>query len=186
MCEKRKILCWVGTIVTFLLAGLLHFVYEWSGNQFVVGLIGAVNESVWEHMKIFAFAYLIWSVVQYFFCKEELFSYLRSALLGLTVIMAVIPVAFYTYTGILGTHLLVLDLATGALATALGFMVFCKRKEINSVHKRKKFMTLLGLALLIAALLSFTRYPLKIGLFADPITGEYGFIANPYTGQFSE
>ena len=186
MCEKRKVVCWIGGIVTFLLAGLLHFVYEWSGNQFVVGLFGAVNESVWEHMKIFAFAYLIWSVVQYFLCKEELFSYLRSTLRGLAVIMAVIPVVFYTYTGILGTNLFLLDLATGALATAIAFRVSCKRKENHSEKTPNKFITLLGLALLIAALLSLTRYPLKIGLFEDPLTGEYGYAANPYAGQFSE
>ena len=34
-----------------VLGVLLHFTYEWSGDNAVVGLFSAVNESTWEHLK---------------------------------------------------------------------------------------------------------------------------------------
>ena len=38
-----------------LVAGtLLHFVYEWFGGN-VWAVIGAVNESTWEHLKLLYF-----------------------------------------------------------------------------------------------------------------------------------
>ena len=38
-----------------LVAGtLLHFVYEWFGGN-VWAVIGAVNESTWEHLKLLFF-----------------------------------------------------------------------------------------------------------------------------------
>ena len=35
-----------------VLGVLLHFTYEWSGDNAVVGLFSAVNESTWEHLKL--------------------------------------------------------------------------------------------------------------------------------------
>lgn len=38
-----------------VLGVLLHFTYEWSGDNAVVGLFSAVNESTWEHLKLLFF-----------------------------------------------------------------------------------------------------------------------------------
>lgn len=35
-----------------VLGVLLHFTYEWAGDNAVVGLFSAVNESTWEHLKL--------------------------------------------------------------------------------------------------------------------------------------
>jgi hypothetical protein len=39
--------------VAIVIAGtLLHFVYGWSGQNALAGLVSPVNESVWEHTKL--------------------------------------------------------------------------------------------------------------------------------------
>jgi Family of unknown function (DUF6512) len=39
-----------------VIAGTLqHFVYGWSGQNALVGLVSPVNESVWEHTKLLVF-----------------------------------------------------------------------------------------------------------------------------------
>lgn len=40
-----------------ILGVLLHFTYEWSGDNPAVGLFSAVNESTWEHLKLIFFPY---------------------------------------------------------------------------------------------------------------------------------
>ena len=42
-----------------VLGVLLHFTYEWSGDNAVVGLFSAVNESTWEHLKLLFFPFLL-------------------------------------------------------------------------------------------------------------------------------
>jgi len=42
------------------LGSLFHFIYEWSNCLSVVGIIGAVNESVWEHLKILLWPMFGW------------------------------------------------------------------------------------------------------------------------------
>ena len=39
-------------VATVLLGSLNHFIYEWSGENVVAGLLFATNESVWEHIKL--------------------------------------------------------------------------------------------------------------------------------------
>ena len=47
-----------GAIFVSCAAVILHFLYEWSGKEFWVTLFSAVNESVWEHLKIFSIPYV--------------------------------------------------------------------------------------------------------------------------------
>jgi len=51
---KRKVLVIevIGTLFIIIQGSAFHFTYELSGNNPVVGSISAVNESVWEHLKL--------------------------------------------------------------------------------------------------------------------------------------
>ena len=44
------------SIIIFLLVcglGVLsHFLYDWSGQNKIVGIISSINESTWEHLKL--------------------------------------------------------------------------------------------------------------------------------------
>ena len=46
------------------LGSLFHFIYEWSNCLSVVGIIGAVNESVWEHLKILLWPMFGWWMLE--------------------------------------------------------------------------------------------------------------------------
>ena len=48
-----------GTIFVLITGVISHFVYEWSGNNRLVGLFFPTNESVWEHMKLCFYPYLL-------------------------------------------------------------------------------------------------------------------------------
>ena len=42
---------------------LLHFVYDWSGQNPAVGIIAPVSESTWEHLKLLFFPFLLLLVI---------------------------------------------------------------------------------------------------------------------------
>ena len=47
-----------------ILGVLLHFTYEWSDDNRIVGLFSAVNESTWEHMKLLAVPWVLWTIAE--------------------------------------------------------------------------------------------------------------------------
>ena len=69
-----KIRTWhiIGAAFTAFIGTLLHFAYEWSGFNPVFAVFGAVNESVWEHLKLLFFPMSVWILIGYFiFGKNE-------------------------------------------------------------------------------------------------------------------
>lgn len=50
-------------IFCLILGTFLHFTYELSNFNPVIGLFSAVNESVWEHLKLLVFPMTLMSIV---------------------------------------------------------------------------------------------------------------------------
>lgn len=100
--KRNKLLIWQIVAILFsILAGiLLHFAYDWSGNNIIVGHFSAVNESTWEHLKLAFMPMLLFTIVESFFIKSN--SYLQGKALGIATSLIFIVTFFYTYTGILG------------------------------------------------------------------------------------
>ena len=42
----------IDIVAISIIGTLLHFLYEFSGKNFLVAIFSAVNESVWEHLKL--------------------------------------------------------------------------------------------------------------------------------------
>ena len=70
--HKKLCLCSLAGILFVSSAGcLMHFVYEWSGQNFVLGLFAPVSESTWEHMKLAYFPMLLFFLVEYIFLYKS-------------------------------------------------------------------------------------------------------------------
>ena len=63
-----NVLTWqfFGAAFTLIAGTLLHFVYGWSDRSLAMAPFAAVNESVWEHLKLLAVPMLLFAVVEYF------------------------------------------------------------------------------------------------------------------------
>ena len=80
-----------------VLGVLLHFTYEWSGDNAVVGLFSAVNESTWEHLKLLFFPFLLLTILEVLLRGNMLpEQFLPARVLGILAGMGGIVVGFYT------------------------------------------------------------------------------------------
>ena len=111
----------IGTIFVIILGTLSHFFYDWSNNSFVVGFFSPVNESTWEHMKLVFFPMLLFSLFANSKLKSIYPCITSSLLFGILIGTFLIPIFFYTYTGILGYNVFILDLTTFILAVICAF-----------------------------------------------------------------
>ena len=111
----------------------------------------------------------------FFFGKSQN-NFLCSKTIGVLVSLAFTVIFFYTYTGILGKNIAIIDICSFIMAVLLGeflsYLLIINNFKCN--NKIAMFILIIFLALFII----FTNNPPKIGLFKDPITGKYGKISS--------
>lgn len=174
----RKSAYWAiwGFLFTSILGTLLHFAFEWSGNMPVIGLVSAVNESIWEHMKLIFYPMAACAVIQYRFGQGRGEGYWCEKLVSILITLTLIPVIYYTYTGILGTSADWFNIAIFFISAGIAY-----RSEAIRFQKGRNCPLSDGVAgglIAVIALLFvvFTFFPPKIPLFADPRTGAFGYV----------
>ncbi len=170
--------CLWGFLFTAVAGVLLHFVYEWFGGWFWA-VLGAVNESVWEHLKLLFWPAFLFCVGEWILTRHQHPYPWKFAAQSILLGMALIVVPFYTYSGILGFTVTPVDIGLFFLGTAGCWGYFFRKRSkalaSPSEDSQENSRIYLILLLLIAALfVIFTFYPPKIALFQDPLTGMYG------------
>lgn len=158
------------TLVLGLMGSLLHFLYGWLGEWAPVGIIAAVNESVWEHTKLAFIPLLIYWLVLTFKLRKS-HHWTNAAVAGLcSILMAIflIPAAFYTIKYGLGIESLPLDIAiffiSILIAQFFGAYIF-KRGNPGSIHT---ILSLLGMLAIFAFYIYATYYPPQLPIFISP------------------
>lgn len=155
------------------LGSLCHFLYAWSGGSRWVGLITAVNESTWEHLKLLFFPTLLYTMLQALLSAVPP-GYCLYRALGLCAGLLSIVLLFYTYSGVLGRNYLFCDILTFFIGVGVTFGVSARLQYAQPAHLCASAGPLLW-ALLSIAFFSFTCHPPHIALFEDPNSHKYGF-----------
>jgi hypothetical protein len=162
-----------GFAVTSLGGTLLHFLYELLGGAIEVAPFSGVNESTWEHMKLLFWPMLLFAIAQSFFFRDRGDFWcvkLRGTLLGL----ALIPVLFYTYNGVIGASPDWINIAIFFVSAAAAYLYenrLFKAENVRCRHAKLAFALLCIIAILFVV---FTFLTPEIGIFKDPLTGTYG------------
>ncbi len=168
-----------GAVLSFGLASLLHFVYDWSGGLRFTALLASVNESVWEHIKILLWPYLLWSFAVYYILRPDSRRLIAARTAGAYTIAVLTICFFYIYTGILGRNVAWVDISAAALWLLAGEIVSLRILNGRWATREYYLISVAALVLLVVMLLCFTVSPPRLGLFADPATGLYGLEVMP-------
>ena len=172
---NRSIPQWqtAGFLFTSVAGTLLHFLFDWTGGNILAAVFSAVNESIWEHMKLLFYPMLLFALVEYRVWGKEHYGFWYVKLVGILAGLVLIPALYYTYTGILGISADWFNITIFFLAAAVSFYL-----ETRLFQKNLARLFPGGLAVLILIGLIFTLatfYPPRIPFFKDPLTGTYGF-----------
>lgn len=156
-----------GILFTSVIGTLSHFIYEWSGFNFYAGFFVPVSESTWEHMKMIFFPMLIYCSFENIMLKKYYPCLPCANAAAILTGTFSIPVIFYTYTGILGTNYLPLDILTFFAGVIIGFICGFRLtlKKIGKTHCKWLNAAIL---LLFICFIVFTLYPPDMGIFKNP------------------
>ena len=162
-----------GFVFTGLVGTLLHFLYEWSNNSVVISLFSAVNESIWEHMKLLFFPMFIFSLIEYKFIGSNYKNFWGMKLIGTVLSLCLIPIIYYTYTAVLGRNIDWFNILIFFLAVAVSFLieVYLFKNKSDLFSSQIAFMLFCLIALVFFVLTFLTP---RLPIFKDPVTGTYG------------
>lgn len=163
----------IAIVVCLILGTILHFTYEWSGDNPIVGIFSATNESTWEHLKLLFYPMTLMAIIGYFVIRNKYKNYWLGQAIGIIVAMLFVVIFFYTYSGIIGKTLLVLDIGSFIVGIILGeyiaYLIIKSEKQYNA-----EVPSILLIIVIFLAFVIFTFYPPIIPLFEDPIYGTFG------------
>lgn len=151
-----------GILITFFFGSLLHFTYQISGDNCLVALFSATNESVWEHTKLLIWPTIIWYFLYYqkYGSRIDKKKYFSSLVVNLITGISLIISLFYSYTQALGIENLGIDIGIFLIATIIGY------KMGNHYYQYGKgFRLKLALILIIGLYAVMTFYPLSLPIF---------------------
>ena len=172
---KRQIGLWQlwGFAITSLSGTILHFLYDWLGGTVWIAPFSGINESTWEHMKLIFWPMFIYAIIQSFFFTERGDFWcikLRGILLGL----ALIPIIFYTYNGVIGKSPDWINIAIFFISAAIAYIYETRlfnSEEDTCRSPRWAFAVLCGIGILFTV---FTFATPELEMFLDPLTKTYG------------
>ena len=120
--NNKKILKYqiISVVTSIILGTLLHFTFEWSGKNELIAIFSAINESVWEHLKLTFYPMLFFSIIGYFYLRKISNNYIEAQAIGIFSSIIFIITIFYTYTGILGTNFFIIDIIIFILSMIFG------------------------------------------------------------------
>lgn len=188
---RKRILGWeTGAVVfIFVFGSAFHFAFELSSYSLAVAPFAAVNESIWEHLKMVFWPGLIFFAVQYYFLKNERCAaqFWTAKALCLFLMPFLIAAGWYGVVAVTGAHYFVVDIALfifAILAAQLLSYSFLSGKFVTNPKPRLALFSILLIAL---AFILFTFFPPKVSLFEHSTlenTGQYGILES-YATQFS-
>ena len=165
--NSLKRFCILGTIITTILGVISHFVYEWSGSNFFVGLFFPVNESTWEHMKLLFFPMLAYALIAGRRMEEEYPCIYNAMFGGILVGLVLIPVLFYTYTGVLGFRVDWVNIALYVISVLAAYYVVYRVAQ-KCMGNHSKIIQYVIYSLILFFML-FTVHPPRLGIFISPV-----------------
>ena len=159
-----------GILFTFIVGSLFHFIYELSGSLPIVGYFFPINESVWEHLKLGFYAWLVYGISNYFFLNDKVNNYWLGIFLASLAMNLFIVAFFYTYNGIWGHSILALDIGSYLVGCIIAAYVYYK---VLTLPPLSPYIDILGVLLLILSILLFafwTYNPPNLPIFKDSST----------------
>lgn len=172
--NKKFLINILGSLFIFLISFIIHNLYEIFPNT-ITAIFSPVNESVFEHMKLFLTSYTIWLIIKhkiysYYNIKENNFLIKEVITMIINIIMFLIiylPI-YYNFGENLLVTLLIYFL-TILISNTINYFVRFK--------KDYKYLKVIGITLIILMYITttyFTYNPLKNSFFIDPTNNSYG------------
>lgn len=162
-----------GIVWIILVGSMLHFTFQLSGESRIVALFSAVNESVWEHLKLGYWSLAFYIVLEYKFAKVLPGNFFAAKTAGIVAMNLFIVLAFYSHKYIMNSSSLGFDVAIYMLGAVICQLLSIKLIK-SGAGSRLESIGLPMFAAVGLVLTFFTFFPPELPVFRDSTSGKYG------------
>jgi len=151
----------------FILGSVLHFAYNFTNKNKLVGLFSPVNESIFEHSKLLLTPLTLFWIMLYFFKENsvDINNYFFAMLISIVTSIIVMISFYYTYEGVLGKNKELLNILDLLISLTIGQIlanhIYVYSKGIPAI------ISIILVLIIFILFIYFTYKPLKIPLFID-------------------
>lgn len=177
--SKISILELIGFVFIILVGAMFHFIYEWSGHNKFAAFFCAVNESVWEHMKMAMGPSFLWILIEMIFLMEN-DNFFIAKFVSLAVMLVSIPAIFYVYYSVLKKEVLIFGILDFFISILLGQMASNAVLHANVLPFYLKYLSIVGLVVIFILYMTRTFIPGKGIIFKDFSNDKYGLNAHTH------
>ena len=150
---------------------VLHFTYDLSNKNIVVGIFSSVNESIWEHIKLLLTPIFVMNFINYILGNTSNYFLILFIELILSIILVIL---FYKIKILIfkdkKDYINVISFYITVFIVVITKFYLEKNITSNNIHLLFKIPCLI----IYIMYLSFTIFPPRRKLFLDPITKTYG------------
>ncbi len=162
-----------GALFGVLFGSLLHFTYQASGRLTAVALVSAVNESPWEHLKLYVVPIVLFTAVEWFVVESKAVL-LVAKLVQIVAGMVFIEAFFYTYTGALGVESVWVDILLFVIAMTAGYVLSYRLIAAGVGGRLPAALSGAAIAVVVLFFVTATFAPPHLPIFRDASAGTYG------------
>lgn len=164
----------IGAFFSYLMVLFLHNGYYIIQSKVIAILFTSVNNSVWEHVKVFTLPYVFWCFIELCFIQEPFKKFVVSKIIGLYFLILSTTIVFSLYFAIIGKSSFIFDVVFAGILIALSYYISYLLINSKLNFNRYFYLALVFLAIFLSVYMVFTVTPPKVNLFRDPFTGYYG------------
>lgn len=168
MSKKMSI---ISLVVVLIIGTLGHFVFSWT-NSILFAFFFPVNESIFEHMKLTFFPFVLLGLYRYTKLEKSKF-FFKLALSSLIGALC-IPTLYYFYTFFIESNPII-NIIIFIISCIIQEFLFYKLMNSNNEYKIENPEGIITIFAITLAFVVFTFYPPKFELFKDPTNSTYGY-----------
>ena len=164
MHRSSRLWQWIGFALVTFGGTILHFIYDWTGQNPWAAPFSGINESTWEHMKLLYWPLFLYSLLQYPFFRG-ISNYWCVKLTQILMGLLLIPVIYYTYNGAFGKSPDWVNIAIFYVTCALIFLFERWAFKNDFPQFKRPYSPFIGTCAIGILFIVFTFYPPQLPLF---------------------
>lgn len=140
----------------------------------LVAIFSAVNESVWEHLKLAIIPVYIVAIAKMWVQEERKKNLWTALFFKIMIISVLVPILLYSYKAIFKIEKVLIDIAIFYISIVFAETIeYLIQNKINISAKLEDIFKYLNI-FIIGIYVLFTFMPPKIEMFKDNINNKYG------------
>lgn len=156
--------------IVFLMSFVLHFIYEWTGDNKIIGAFAPIDESIWEHTKLTMFPLFILYIIFYAILRKKIDidkeKWFTCMLINVILSVILIPLLYYFVRYGLGIESLILNIVILLMSLVISTLIarhfYIYGKGINVT------ISLCLMAFIVFIYILFTYSKCNLPIFSEP------------------